>query len=783
MSSLFTDDAVWIAPFEPERAPAGARPTQLLRTVFVVAPGVRAATLRITAHGIYEAHLNGIRVGDDELTPGYTQYEKRLQVQTFDVRDALGEGENTLLVELSDGWWRGQVGLFRSSDQWGERTALLAELELESADGSLSRVSTGPDWRSRQTTHLADLIEGETVDLREAPSPAEADWHPVDVIDGGSAELVTSDAPPVRRIQELIPVAVTPHGAAWIVDLGQNITGWVRLRNLGARDAALTLTYGEELGPDGDVTQVNIVPDVPFLPFPLSAGQVDHVISDGDPTRVFEPRHSTKGFRYLRIEGLDHEPAAGEVTGIVVHTALRRTGTFVCSDDSLNRLHDAAVWSFRGNVVDIPTDCPTRERAGWTGDWQIYIPTAAYLYDVSGFSTKWLKDLAAAQWDDGTVPNMAPAPRSEVSEGPAAGLNGSAGWGDAAVIVPWEQYQAYGDPAVLADSWPMMVRWMDRVRAAAEHGRHPSRAARHPEPLPHERYLWDTGFHWGEWLEPLPAGEDVDFPALMQADKGDVATAFFRRSSELMARIAGVLGRDTEAAEYAALTERVRDAWQAEFLAADGTVTPATQATCVRALAFDLVPDSARPAIAAQLVRLVREAGTHLTTGFLATPDLLPVLAENGYPDVAYELLLQRSWPSWLGMIDAGATTIWERWEGWTADGQPHESHNHFSKGAVIGFLHRFVAGIRPIPGVPAFERFEIHPVPGGGLTSAAGALDTPRGRIESRWTLDTGAFTLDVAVPAGTSCLVTLPDGVTHDVTAGAHSFTAQIDNPRSTP
>jgi alpha-L-rhamnosidase len=747
----------WISPFEPERAPAGRRPTHLLRTRLSGVEG--RATLRITAHGVYEAHLNGSRVGDHELTPGYTEYTKRLQVQEFEVE--LAAGENELVIELSDGWYRGQVGLFRSFDQWGKRTALWAELV---ADG-VTLAATGPEWQSAQTSHLADMIEGETVDLREC----EYAWHPVEVVDGGDAELVTSDAPPVRRIEELVPVSVTARGDDWIVDLGQNITGWLRLTGLGARDSVLTLTYGEELGPNGDVTQVNIVPDVPFLAHPLSAGQVDRVISDGEPRSVFEPRHSTKGFRYVRIEGLAHEPDA---VGIVVHTDLRRTGTFECSNDSLNLLHNAAVWSFRGNVVDIPTDCPTRERAGWTGDWQIYMPTAAYLYDVAGFSTKWLKDLSAAQWENGVVPNMAPAPYSEVREGPAAGANGSAGWGDAAIIVPWEQYMAYGDTAVLENNWPMMVRWIDFVRAAAEGSRHPDRVARGFEPLPHERYLWDTGFHWGEWLEPMRAGESVDFPALLRADKGDVATAFYRRSTELLARIATALGKHAEAAEYIELSDHVRRAWQAEFVRPDATVFPNTQATCVRALAFDLVDN--RTAVADQLVRLVRAAGTHLTTGFLATPDLLPMLAENGHPDVAFELLLQRTWPSWLGMIDAGATTIWERWEGWTADGQPHESHNHFSKGAVIGFLHRNVAGIRPL--APGYSRFALSPIVSGGLTSARAELDTMHGRIEASWTLDGDVFVLDTVVPDGTTCVATLPDGSTHDLTTGRHTLRSTI-------
>ena len=730
----------WISPYEPVRAPAGSRPTHLLRTTF---RATGSGTLRITAHGVYEAHLNGQRVGDHELTPGYTEYGKRLQVQSFEVSF---QGTNELIVELSDGWYRGQVGLFRSSDQWGERTALWAEI-----DGI---VETGSHWESAQTNHLADMIEGETVDLREQPLV----WHPVEVVEHRT-DFVVSDAPPVRRIEEIVPT-ITARGDDWIVDLGQNITGWLRLTNLGPRDTHLTLTYGEELGPDGDVTQVNLVPNVPFLPHPLSAGQVDHVISDG--SRGFEPRHSTKGFRYVRISGAVEKPNA---VGVVVHTDLVRTGTFSSSHADLNKLHDAAVWSFRGNVVDIPTDCPTRERAGWTGDWQIYIPTAAYLYDVAGFSTKWLKDLAATQWENGVVPNMAPAPRSEVLEGPAADANGSAGWGDAAVIVPWEQYLAYGDSTVLEDNWPMMVRWIDFVRSAAEGARHPLRQGAEE---PHEQYLWDTGFHWGEWLEPMRAGEDVDFPALLAADKGDVATAFYRRSTYLMSRIARILGKPDD---YGALTELVRGAWQAEYVNRDGTVRPNTQATCVRALAFDLVND--RAAVADQLVRLVREADTHLTTGFLATPDLLPMLADHGHPDVAFDLLLQRTWPSWLGMIDAGATTIWERWEGWTADGQPHESHNHFSKGAVIGFLHRYVAGIRPIS--PGYERFELRPVPGP-LTHARGALDTRHGRIESSWTIDGGSFILDAVVPKGTTCLATLPDGSTHELTPGHH-------NLRSTP
>jgi alpha-L-rhamnosidase len=321
-----------------------------------------------------------------------------------------------------------------------------------------------------------------------------------------------------------------------------------------------------------------------------------------------------------------------------------------------------------------------------------------------------------------------------------------------------------------------MVRWLDFVRGAAGSSRHPSRIERNSKAQPHEKYLWDTGFHFGEWLEPQPPGTEFDFGALMRADKGDVATAYFRRSTQLMARIAAVLGKQAEARTYRQLSERIRDAWCLEFLDGDGLVAPPTQANCVRALAFELVPEEGRQVVADQLARLVRNNDNHLGTGFLSTGMLLPALADNGHADVAFDLLQQRTWPSWLAMIDKGATTTWERWEGWDGDGMPHESHNHFSKGAVITFLHRYVAGIRPVLDAPAYRRFEIRPIVGGGITSATGRLETPYGVIESSWRLADDIFTIDVTVPTGTNCRMVLPDGITHGVLAGTHRFTARM-------
>jgi alpha-L-rhamnosidase len=589
---------------------------------------------------------------------------------------------------------------------------------------------------------------------------------------------VSSAAPPVRRVEEIVPVSVRRlDSERQIVDLGQNINGWIRLHDLGAAGTTITLTHGEWLDSTGDVTVENLKPALPFLPAPLPAGQVDTVVSAGIPGDAFEPRYTTHGFQYVRIEGHPEDLRPEDVRGVVVHTDMPRTGWFNCSDDRINRLHEAAVWSFRDNACDIPTDCPHRERAGWTGDWQLYIPTAAFLYDVAGLSTKWLYDVAADQWPDGTIANISPTAKGEGRESPIAFLNGSAGWGDAAVIVPWEMYRAYGDTRILAEMWPTMVAWLDRAERVASTQRHPSRVALRPEPAPHEKYLWDAGFHWGEWLEPGDQRQR-DLATYRTLDQGHVATAFYAYSTRLMARIATLIGSDEDASRYAELSEHAREAWQIEYLGPNGELTPDTQANHVRALAFDLVPAELRATVASRLVELVRIAGNHLGTGFLATPYLLPALADAGYADVAYDLLFQDSEPSWLVMLDRGGTTMWEHWNGVDADGVPHDSLNHYSKGAVISFLHRYTAGIQLLDGEPAYRRFRIQPHPGGGLTWAEAAHDSRYGRIEVRWEVAGDQLELSVLIPAGTKAEVVLPDGHVHLALPGRHSYSCMVSH-----
>ena len=748
-----------------EPTPPGRRPAYRLRGELGIDGPVRRATLFATAHGIYEAELNGVRVGDEELTPGFTEYQHHTQVQSYDVTHLLRAGDNTLDALLADGWYRGQVGVGRAHDQWGSETAFLAQVEVEHEDGSVTVVGTSDTWQWT-TSHItvADLIAGQHED-RRLLQPGE--WKPVRVVDHGFDTLTTSPAPAVRAVEELRPVSVTElRPGVHVVDLGQNINGRVRLADLGPAGTELVLTHAEWLGRNGDVTTDHLKPDLPFLPEPLPAGMVDRVVSAGVDGDAFEPRFTTHGFQYVRIEGHPGPLTAQDVTGVVVHSDLERRGSFRCSDARLNRLHDAAVWSLRGNVCDVPTDCPTRERAAWTGDWQLFVPTASYLYDVDGFSRKWLRDLVATQWDDGTLCNMAPMPAAERT-GFMATLNGSAGWGDAIVLVPWELFQEYGDPQVLRDAWPALVRWLDRAERMASTARHPDREARFPEPRPHDRYLWDTGFHWGEWLVP---GEDPgDFPAFVAADKGDTATAFLAWSTRHAAQIAALIGEDSAAARYAELSRHVADAWRTEYLDERGHVVPHTQANLVRALRFELVPDELRQQTADDLAASVRAAGNHLGTGFLATPDLLPVLADHGHLDVAYELLLQDTAPSWLVMIDRGATTMWERWEGIDDDGVPHESLNHYSKGAVISFLHGHVAGLQRLE--PTWTRFRVAPRPGGGITSAETEHLTPHGRAAVSWRLEGDELRVEVTVPEGCTAEMVLPDGTSRELDPGEHS------------
>lgn len=768
------DAATWIEPHEPVVAPPGRRPAYQLRHEFTLDGPVVTATAWATAQGIYELFVNGTRVGDLELTPGFTAYGTRLQVEPHDVGELLRPGPNSVEFLLSDGWFRGRHGFERTADGFGDRTAALLALEI---DGTTT-VTTGPGWWSRPSRiTAADLMDGQETDFRlPAPGSLGLDapgWHPARPRTRGRERLVVTEAPPVRRIEELPPVSVTRlDGGEVVVDFGQNISGWVRLRGLGPAGTRLTLTHGESLDADGRVSTEHLRAFDFASGRPLPAGQVDRVVSAGRADDVFEPRHTTHGFRYVQLDGLPGTPG---ITAVAVHTDLPGTGRFGCDDDRLEALHRAAVWSLRGNACDVPTDCPQRERSGFTGDWQVHVATAARTHDVAGFSGKWLRDLAAGQWPDGRVPTIAPDPAGGGPSGNAFqdAMTGSAGWGDAAVLVPWELWRAYGDLEILRAQYSSMVRWVEYAATAARGRRHPDRAAARPDPAPHEEFLWDTGGHFGEWLEPgVPPAPD---PA---ADHGIVATAYLAHSARVLGRVAELLGRAEDAARFRRLADAARAAWQREYLGPGATLGEPTQGNHVRALAFGLVPKGLRDVVAGRLAALVAAAGDHVGTGFLTTGLLLPTLADTGHLDVAYRVLLSRGIPSWLEMLDRGATTLWERWDA-VDGGQVRGSLNHYSKGAAISFLHTHIAGIRlpenPGHGEAGYRRFTVRPEPGGGLRRAEAEHLSLYGPIRSAWRLDDDRLRLSVEIPPGTRAEIRLPGGGSTTEGPGRHELEAR--------
>lgn len=770
--------AEWVSPVEHDDPGYGARGAHTLARTFD-AVDVVSARLYSTALGVYHASINGTRVGTTELSPGSTSYDRTVYAQAADVTALVRDADNTLAIELSDGWYRGQVGAFRLPAGWGETLAARAELHLELSDGSRRVIGTDGQWTSAPSrVTRADLMDGQTTDFLADAGTAE----PVVVGSVDAPPISWSPAPPVRVVEtrEVVDANRITEDT-WVLDFGQNASGWIRLTDLGPAGTRTVIDFGEHVGPDGDLDTSHLDSTKPGEPAVVFV-QHDEVVSSGGG-ETFEPRHTVHGFQYARVTrvGAAFDPATAQMR--IVQTDLRRTASFESSDPTLNRLHEIADWSFRGNAVDVPTDCPTRERLAWTGDYQVFAPTAARLYDVLGFTRKWLQSVRDDQLDDGRIANFSPDGRriKQKLDDQFAMMTGSSGWGDAITFVPWEMYVSYGDAGVLAENWDAMVWWVEWAQGAARSSRHHSRVERSADPLPHEEYLWDGTFHWGEWTEPVPKADDgsrldpikTNPMAWFMADKGEVGTAYLYRSTRILAETAAVLGRAGDAERHAQTADRILDAWRTEFLVGDGRTVQDTQAAYVRALSFGLIPPSQRAAAAARLVELVRAAGAHLGTGFLATGNLLPVLADTGHADVAYELLFQRSAPSWLHMIDNGATTIWEDWEGIDDAGVAHESLNHYSKGAVIRFLHTHTLGLRQEPESRAWESFVIAPVPGGGLTWAKGHLDTPQGRVRVEWRIEGDELHIDADIPAGSSGTIVFPDGSTR--TAGPGPFSGR--------
>jgi alpha-L-rhamnosidase len=731
----------------PPLADGDEQSAPVLSGTIAVPVDVVRARLYATAHGLYTAELNGHRVGDQELAPGWTSYQHRLRYQTYDVTDLVVPGENRLDVLLGNGWFRGRLGFQGQRGLYGDRLALLAQLEVTTADGSVRVLGTDGSWTARDSTVLADdLYDGQRTDLRRTPGAA----RPVDVLDADLSRLVAPDGPPIR-ITDILParqVSTSPAGKT-LVDFGQNLVGRVRLNvRSGSPDQQITVRHAEVLEHGELGTR------------PLrTAKATDTWILAGPDDVVLEPTLTFHGFRYVEVSGVP-DLQIDDIEAVVVGSDLERTGWFQSSHELLNRFHENVVWGMRGNFLDVPTDCPQRdERLGWTGDIQVFSPTASFLYDSAGFLTSWLADLAAEQHKDGSVPFVVP----DVIRRPGPA---TAAWGDAATIVPWVIYQRTGDLALLARQLPSMRAWVGKMADLAG-----------------DDLLWAGGFQFGDWLDPTAP---PDRPAQAKADPDVIATAHFARSAEIVSQAAELVGDTDRAREYADLAARVRRAFAAEYTTAGGRVLSDAATTYALALQWALLPtEDQRRRAGRRLADLVRSSAFRISTGFVGTPLMTDALSDAGEPGLAYRLLLQTGCPSWLYSVTMGATTVWERWDSMLPDGSINPgqmtSFNHYALGAVADWMHRRVAGLAPA--APGYRAIEVRPLPTAHLTSASAHHRTPYGDAAVSWERGDGRLTLRVTVPVGATATVYVPgEAGPVEVRHGEHEWTA-ADPVRAEP
>lgn len=726
------DTQLWQASYigmNPAIDTGEARPSQYYRKEFSISKKVQSARMYVTSLGLYQAYINGQKVGDDLFTPGWTSYHSRLQYQTYDVSSMLG-ANNAIGAVLGDGWYRGSIG-WGQNNYYGDRLALTLQLRIDYADGSTEWIVTDRTWKASTGPILSsEIYHGETYDAKmeipgwNQPAFDDSKWHDVDLISHSKDILVASMSDPVKAVQEIKPIKLikTPKGET-VFDMGQNMVGWVRLKVTGNKGDRVTLKFAEVLDKDGNFYTENL----------RAARATDCYFLKGGGEEIYEPYFTFHGFRYVKIDGITN-PGLDQITGIVIHSDMEPTGTFVCSDSLINQLQHNIQWGQRGNFLDVPTDCPQRdERLGWTGDAQVFAPTAAFNFNVAPFFTKWMKDLAADQLENGRVPHVIP----DVLRGDG----GSAAWSDAAVIIPWTMYLLYGDLEILRTQYPSMKAWVEYVKGRAG-----------------EDHVWTNDFHYGDWLAYATANSD--YPGAT-TEKDLIATAYYCHSTSLLSKIAGTVGYTEDEKTYADLAEKIKAAFNHEFVTPSGRLVSHTQTAYALVLSFGLLPDEQIENAGRYLANDVKKFG-HLTTGFVGAPLLCKALSGQGYDKEAFMLLKNKKYPSWLYSITRGATTIWERWDGQKPGGAFQNagmnSFNHYAYGAIGEWLYSYVAGIEVDPGAPGYKHFFLAPHPGGDLEHASAKLQTMYGVIESSWRLTGEYFSYDIAIPTNTKATITLP-------------------------
>jgi alpha-L-rhamnosidase len=805
-------------------------PSPYLRRTFSLSGKVKSATVFVTARGVYELHLNGEKIGHAVLAPGWTDYPKHIDYQAYDVTSSLHDGENTVGAILGDGWYAGYYGFGRQRNLYGDRPHLLLQMQIQLEDGKTELITSDGQWTASTGPILSsDLLQGESYDARkeltgwDTTSYKASDWLPVTTSEGninsgqadvtgqlkamvsqnkltvaasndlfgdpayntvkvlhvvytidgaehsqtvaehetlnipgpndpagtlvirhavyGAADqpatnpvLAGAQGPPVI-VTEYMPVKAitTPAPNTYIYDIGQNMVGWARLKAQEPAGTTITMRFAEVLNPDGTIYTTNL----------RSARATDSYTFKGTGVETWEPHFTFHGFRYVEITGLNAKPPMDLITGCVVGSDIPVTGTFTCSSPLVNQIQKNVVWGQRGNFLSIPTDCPQRdERLGWMGDAQIFARTATYNRYVASFYEKWITDVEDAQSSQGAYSDVSPR---KVDDG-----DGAPAWGDAGVIVPWTVWQAYGDTSLVAKHWASMEAWMNYITSVNPNG------------------LWlnRRNNDFGDWLSI-----NADTP------KEVLATAYYAHDAQLMAQMAAAIGHTEDAEKYNALLNKIKAAFDTAYVQSDGTVHGDTQTSYLVALHWNLLPDNLKPLAAQHLADAIHRNNDHLSTGFVGVGYLCPTLTDNGLNDIAYKLLLTDTFPSWGFSVRQGATTIWERWDGWTPDKGFQDpgmnSFNHYSLGSVSEWLYRYVAGIDGDTSHPGFEHILLHPHPGPGLTSVDSSFNSIRGLIVSQWKEDNGSFDWNFTIPANTTATVTVPSDGTSEVTQNGKSVT----------
>ncbi|HLF35469.1 MAG TPA: family 78 glycoside hydrolase catalytic domain [Cyclobacteriaceae bacterium] len=743
--------AAWISPGFKEDTTL--RPCPVFRKKFQIAKKVSSATAYITAHGLYEAWINGKRVGDAYFTPGWTSYNKRLQYQVYDVSALLNTGDNAIGVILGNGWYRGYVGYAVTKNFYGDDVALLLQLNIVYSDGTTESVISDGTWTSSTEAILSsEFFHGETYDARKEkpgwklPSFNDSDWTVVDIRDFPRDILTATYAEPVRKHETFKPVKIfkTPKGEQ-VIDFGQNLVGWVQVKATGKAGDSIILNHAEVLDKNGNFYTENL----------RQARARDIFILKGGAAETFEPRFTFHGFRYVKVSGYPGVLNPANFTAVALYSDMPSTGYFNCSNRLINQLQHNIQWGQKGNFVDIPTDCPQRdERLGWTGDAQAFSRTAAFNMGVNNFFSKWLKDLSADQGINGAVPFVIPDVLPRYSNQTI----GAAGWSDAAVIIPWNLYLHYGDRQLLNEQYPSMKSWINYLQGVSKND------------------LWNTGFQFGDWLSYRAQENDPFDYVSAVTDKHLVAQCFYANSTQLLIHAAEVLGYTGDVEKYTALLDKIKQAFLKEYVTPNGRLVSDTQTAYVLALAFDMLPEKLRPQAVDRLIENIRKYKYHLTTGFLGTPHLCHVLSRFGHADVAFELLLQETYPSWLYPVKMGATTIWERWDGIRPDSTFQDagmnSFNHYAYGAIGDWLYRVMAGIDTDESNPGYKQSIIKPHYSLKFSAASASLQTYYGTVSSSWKIENKKLTLDIEIPANTTAMVHIPAKDLRSVTEGGKAL-----------